>query len=338
MAVIDNTYQTSSGAGKQNREVIIYNAIQEIDPDETPLYSMIGSATGVKGIDPAWVQDSLPTPDPNNAKLEGDQYTYAAVTQPARVKNYTQIFRREFIISKSQENVDKVGKQSEVDRNKIKVGIALRTDIEVSMLSNNASVGGLTRKSAGLRAWTATNDSMGATGSSGGYNTNTGVVDAATNGTQRAFTKALMDAVLLSTYSAGGKPNIMMLSPYAKSVFDTFMSDANVVPLYRQVSPNQQAVLVGAAGAYQSSWGLVDAVPNRQLTRASSPENYARNVFFITPGMLEKYFFRPIAEDPDVAPNADAEAHVMICEFALINRHEKAHGVVADVFGINATT
>ena len=66
---------------------------------------------------------------------------------------------------------------------------------------------------AGLRAWLASNDSMGTNGSSGGFNSSTGVVDAATNGDQRAFTKTILDGVIETTYKSGGSPKKLMVSP-----------------------------------------------------------------------------------------------------------------------------
>jgi hypothetical protein len=341
MAIITDTYQTSSAQGKQNRETIIRNTIENIDPSETPFYSSLSRAPGIEGIKPEWVQDSLAAPSITNAQVEGDQYVYTAVTQPVRIGNYTQISRKPFIVSKTQDVVSKVGPATEVGRNMARVGMELLTDIEASFLSNNASVGGLTRYSAGLRAWTATCDVFSAGGASGGYNAGTGVVDAATNGTaQRAFTKELMDQALLACYNAGGKPTQCHLSPYAKSVFSTFMSDANVAQQRMTTSPRAQATIVGAADAYLSDWGLIDFIPNRQMPRigadAAAHTEASRNVYFITPSMLEKGFLRDIAEDRDIAPNADATARVIICEFTLVNRNEKAHAVVADIFGMSA--
>jgi hypothetical protein len=338
MTVINNTYTVASAAGKQNRETIVRNMIDVIDPTETPLYSYIGRESNVDGVKPEWLLSSLATPTPDNAKLEGDQYDYAAVNQPARVANYTQIARKDFIVSKTQDVVSKVGPQSEWSRNMAEKGLELRRDIEASFLSNNASVAGATRKSAGLRAWIATNDVMSAGGSSGGFNSGTGVVDAATNGTnQRAFTKTLMDTALLNAYNAGGKPTACFLSPYAKSVFSTFMSDPNVAQLRMPIgSPRQQATIVGAADAYLSDWGLIDMMPNRVMSAVGA--TMARNVYFVTPDKLAKGFLRDISEDRDIASNADARPYVLICEFTLVCRNEKAHSVVADVFGMTAAT
>ncbi len=119
------------------------------------------------------------------------------------------------------------------------------------MLSNNPSLAGATvtaRQSGGLRAWLATNDDFSAGGASGGFNAGTGIVDAATNGTlQRTFTKTLLDNVIETTYKAGGNPTILMLSPYAKRVFSTFMSDSNVAAFRTPLTGKSQGTIVGAA-------------------------------------------------------------------------------------------
>lgn len=89
--------------------------------------------------------------------------------------------------------------------------------------------------------------------------------------------------------------------------------------------------------AYLSDFGLLSVVPNRQLVRHTA-SNLALNVFLIDPDKVAKGFLRPIAEDKDVAPNADANAKVMICEWTLVVRNEAAHGVVADIFGKTSST
>lgn len=335
MAIITNTYQSSSGASKQNRENIISETYYTTDPTETPLFASISRQT-VKAIDPSWVQTSLRTPDPDNANLEGDQYTYNALNQPVRVKDYTQIFRDSGIVSNTQEAVDKVGKD-DVERSKLDVAIQIRRDVEAAYLSNNASVAGTTRKLGGLRAWIKTNDIIAAGGASGGYNTGTGVVDAATNGTnQRTFTKTLMDAALMAAYSSGGNPTMAFVSPYAKSVFSGFMNDANVAgQMVTITNPSKQATIVGAADAYRSDWGLIDFVPNRIMALVPA---LARNAFFVDTSMLATGVLRDIKEDKDVVSNADATPFVVIGELTLIVRHEKAHAVVADIFGLTSST
>lgn len=201
----------------------------------------------IQGTHPEWSLDSIRAPVLTNAQLEGDGYSYNAITATTRVGNYTQISRESFVVTKTQEIVSKAGPKSELGKERARAGIALKHDIEISMLSNNASVAGQTRKSGGFRAWLATNDNFGATGASGGFNSGTGVVDAATPGTQRTFTKGLLDDTIETTYKSGGNPTIVMLSPYAKRVFSSFMSDANVATQRVNTSQTEQATIVGAA-------------------------------------------------------------------------------------------
>src|SRR4029077_14682587 len=124
-----------------------------------------------------------------------------------------------------------------------------------------------------------------------GFNPGTGVVDAATPGTQRAFTKVMMDQGIQAGYIAGGKPTVLMMAPYAKTVFSTFMSDANIAPLRVPLTGRDQATVVGAAGAYVSAFGLVTAVPNRQMARAGA--YIARNIFGIDKTKWTLLFLRP---------------------------------------------
>jgi hypothetical protein len=246
--------------------------------------------------------------------------------------------RKDWVVSKTQEVVSKAGPKSEFNRTKLIRGIELRTDIEATMVSNQASVApsGVATAGAmgGLRAWLATNDSLGSGGSSGGYSA--GLVTVATNGTQRTFTKALLDDNIQTVYTAGGNPSILMVSPYLKRVFSTFMSDSNVAAFRTNMSGKKQGTIYGAADTYISDFGDIDVVPNRQWARVGATLN--RNAYLLEPGKLKVGVLRPIAEDPEVVPNADAKAGVLICEVTLIVKNEAAHGVIADLYGTTAST
>lgn len=334
MAIVSNTHTTY--ADKLKREDFS-DVIAMISPEETPVLSSLDTVS-VSSTKHEWSTDSLATPSTSNAQLEGDAYSYAAVTATARVGNFCQISRKSYIISKTQEVIDKAGMKSEVGRQRAKVGAELKTDIEATILSNNASVAGnatTARQSAGLRAWLATNDDLGATGASGGYNSGTGVVDAATNGTQRAFTKTLLDNNIEATYKAGGSPKALHVSPYVKREFSKIMSDSNVAaPRFN--TKGDAVTIVGSADVYRSDFGLIDVVPNRQMARVGA--TLARNAFLIDDSKVKIGWLRKINEDKDVAPNADALARVILGEWTLVVANEAASGVIADLFGMTAST
>jgi len=336
MAQVTNTYESYDAVG--NREELA-DTIYDITPEETPFISMIGRKK-VASTHPEWQTDELATPVTTNAQPEGDDWSFDAVTPTTRVGNYTQIANKTFLISRTQENTSKAGRKSEIARETARHGVELRTDMEVQVLSNTASTAGsgngaTNRTSGGFRAWLTSNDNLGGGGASGGFNSGTSVVDAATNGTQRAFTKAILDATILSTYNNGGNPSTMMVSPYVKTVFSTFMDDANVAPFRYAATKGKKNTIIAAADIYLSDFGEVAMVPNRQMARAGAA--VARNAFLIDPKMVQLGEFDSIKlEKP--AKTGDAEKRVLICEYTLCVGNEKAHGVAADLYGLSASS
>lgn len=334
MAQVANTFETFDATGIREE---LADTISRISPEETPFLSLIGTVN-LKTTHPEWQTDTLATPDTANNRPEGNDWTYDAVTATSRIGNYAQISDKTFLISGSLEETDKAGRASELAYQTAKKSIELKTDQEVILLSNQASLAGsgnaaTNRKLGGMRAWIASNDNMDAGGSSGGYNTSTNVVDAATNGSQRAFTKAILDATILSTYNAGGNPDVFMCSPYVKTVFSKILDDADVVPLRKEIKSGQ-ATIVAAADMYQSDFGLISVVPNRQMARAGA--TIARNAFLITPSMVKLGIFRDYrVEKP--AKTGDAEKRVLLTEYSLVMKNEAAHGAACDLFGISAS-
>lgn len=145
MAVVTNTFQTT--AAKGNRETLS-DFVTRTDPEDTPIFSMI-SKESFEGIHPEWETESLAAPA-NNVQLEGDEYTFGATTPAVRLGNYTQIMRKDGIISGTQDNVLNAGRSEQLKRQKIKKGIELRKDAEFSIVTANASVAGATRQSGSL--------------------------------------------------------------------------------------------------------------------------------------------------------------------------------------------
>lgn len=335
MAQLANTHDTYAAVGIHED---LSNVISMITPEETPFTSNIGASRSVKDTRHKWQTDTLATPDLTNAKVQGFQYDFSAITPTSEVSNVTQIVSKEFRVAKTLDAVDTAGRANETNREKLKRGMEIKIDLEAIMLSNQASVAGsgsVPAKMGGLRAWIATNDSLGSGGASGGYNSGTSAVDVATNGTQRAFTKTLLDAAIQAGYLSGGNPNMIMLSPYVKQVFSGFMSDTDVAQLRTNVQ-GKAATMVGAVDAYLSDFGLLAAVPNRQMARAGAA--VARNVFLIDKEKVRMGWLRKIQEDKDVARTGDATPCAMVGEATLIVDNEAAHAVVADVYGMTASS
>lgn len=335
-APIVNTYETYDAKGLREE---LSNLISMITPEETPFLSNIGTRK-INSVHPEWQTDTLATPDVTNNRPEGSDWSFQAIVPTARVGNYAQISDKRIIVSGTLDEVAKAGRGRELAREVIKKTKELRIDREVIALSNQASSAGsgdgaTNRTSGGLRAWIATNDDLGAGGASGGFNTGTGVVDAATNGTQRALTKTLLDNGIAAAYTAGGSVDMIMGAPWPKRVFSTFMSDANVAT-QRYVTPKSgQTKIVGAADTYESDFGELTFVVNRQMARAGA--TIARNVFLLDTSKLAVGELRP-TNVYDVAKTGDAEKKALLCEWTLIVDNEASQAVIADVFGLTSAS
>ena len=144
-----------------------------------------------------------------------------------------------------------------------------------------------------------------------------------------------MDAVILSTYNAGGNPSVGMMSPYNKTVFSTFLDDANIVPLRTNVSMSGRRALIATAEVYVSDFGNISMMPNRQMARAGA--GTARNIFLLDSSMLMLKMFRDFKLHKP-AKTGDAEKRALNVEYTLCVKNEAAHGVIADTFGLSATT
>jgi len=333
MPQASNTWETYDAVG--NREELS-DRIWLITPDKTPFLSLIGRKS-VATTHPEWQTDTLATPVTTNNQPEGNDWSYDPIVATTRIGNYTQISEKSFLISRTQENTDKAGRKSELARETAKKSTELKIDMEVTALSNQAASAGTgngatNRTSAGLRAWLTTNDDLGAGGSSGSFSNN--IQGAATNGTQRALTKALLDSVILNVANAGGDPEVIMLSNYNKQVFSRILDDADVVSLRKEVGKGQ-ATIVAAADTYLSDFGTLTVVPNVQMTRAGA--TIARNVFVLTPNMVSLGIFDDIMVNKP-AKTGDAEKRVINVEWTLLMNNEAAHGVVADTFGLTSAT
>ncbi|NQY81954.1 MAG: DUF5309 domain-containing protein [Alphaproteobacteria bacterium] len=330
MTIVTNTFHT--GSAKTNRESLS-DVVSRITPEDTPIFSSIPH-TEAKATYEEWSSEALSSPAAN-AQLEGDEFTYAAVTASKRFGNYTQILRKDWVVSATQDKVSNVGKAEQSANQRVKKGIELRKDIEFAIVSNTASVSGQTRKFGGVPTWFESDTSSrgASTGAAGGFQTD-GMTDVAVAGTFRTYTKALLDSTLQKCYTTGSNVKVAQVSPYAKGVFSSFMKSDGVVPV-RQATSKKAITLVATAEIYLGDFGEVVFVPNRIMAGSTA---MASNVLLLDPSMLEFRFLRKIQDVEDLAKTGDATKGVIVAEGTLVNKNPLAHGVIADIFGTTAAT
>ena len=317
MAIVTNTFTRYSAIGiREDLSNVIYN----ISPEETPFISNI-SRENVKNTYFEWQTDALDAASSSNAALEGDDISsFSAVTPTSRVGNYTQISRKDVIISGTVESVDKAGRRSELTSQLAKMGAALKRDMESALLANQAAVAGNTttaRRTAGLPAWLTSNTDFG----TGGADPTVGSTPTAarTDGTQRAFTEALLKTVVAEVWTNGGTPKMLMVGSFNKQAASAF---SGIATKFRDVPAGQQAQIIGAADVYVSDFGTINIVPNRFQR--------ARDALIVDPEYASLAILRPI-QQMELAKTGDAEKRLMLVEYGLKVSNQAAHGIVADL-------
>lgn len=331
MAVKAGTFRSTDATG--NREELS-NIVDLTARKETPIYSMIGNGKAAKSTFPEWEVEDLDAPG-DNAQEEGFEYDFDSTPPVERMGNHTQIFYKSGRFSKTQEAVDNAGRAEQIKRKKLLKGIAIKKDVEFSLVAANASVGGATRKSGSLPTWAETNVARGAGGANGGYNDTTKVTVAPTDGAQREWTKALTDEVLRLGFDSGANLNHAFMTSRNKEVFAGFMTNADVAQLRSSVTKGGKAVLYGDVEVYRGPNGLIYVHPNAVM---STNAQTARNVLMLDPTKLAWRWLRKIKEEKDLAKTGSAKQFVLEGEGTLEVKNEKAVGVVADTFGLSATS
>jgi Family of unknown function (DUF5309) len=315
MAAPTNTLITNNAVG--NRESL-HDIITILNKDETPFQSTIGAGSADATYE-EWQLDALGNADTTNAQLEGDDTTAAAIAPTVRVGNRTQILKKPFTISTTQEVVKKAGRDSEISYQTALAGRRIKMDLEAMLCQNQASQaqsGSNPRKLGGLESWLTSNVSRGAGGSSGGFSAGNTV--AATDGTQRTSTEALLKTVIRSAWNAGGKPTLLLMGASQKQNFSAFTGIATQY----QEPKGKAATVIGAVDRYVSDFGTLSAVASRYLR--------GREIAIVDPSLWRVLWLRKWKKE-ELAKTGDARKFHVVGEVTLESRNEAGNGIVADL-------
>ena len=307
MTAPTNTFLTTAAIG--NREDLT-DAIYNIAPLDTPFFNMAAKTKATATLH-EWQTQDLATAA-NNEQVEGDDATASASTPTVRLGNRTQISSKTASVSGSQESVDKAGRNSEMAYQMALRSKELKRDIEVG-LTQNAVSATAPRRSRGLVGWVdSANVNAGAGYVAPNYVTNV----AQTDGTQRAFTEALLKDVLQKVFTSGGNPDTIMMGPLAKQTFSTFTGNAT------RFDKAEDKSVTAAVDVYVSDFGQLKAVPNRFQR--------ARDVFVLQSDMWAVAWLRPLNQY-ELAKTGDSLRRQIIGEYSLEARNPKANGAVVDI-------
>lgn len=298
---------------------IIFN----ITPMDTYFLSNVakGKATNVLHD---WQTDSLDAPA-SNKFIEGDDFSAQVVNPTTKLRNYTQISRKDFVITRTANKVNTAGRKEELAYQTVLKGKALKRDIEYNVLSNEQASAGTSaspRTSAGVETWIYTANHVSATGQT--TNTTPAPVSgiarsAGTDATATAFVEADLKSALLQAWSCGGETDVILLSPTLKNKLDQF---TGIATRFRNVNAGQQADIVGAADVYVSSYGSHKVVLSRYM-RASA-------VLCLDMGSWAIAWLDPIHME-DIAKSGDSEKKMLVGEWTLEARTPLANTKLTNV-------
>lgn len=302
----------------------LQDALISISPTETPFMSSIGTKTASNTYF-EWPTVDLASPDSSNRVIEGeDSPGNDAPTNAVRLGNYTQISDKVVEVSSTAEAVNGAADAQTLAKQLAYKLKELKRDMETMLLANvaaNAGASGTARVTAGLPAFLRTNVSRGASGANGTLSgTTSGHPNAAaTDGTLRALTEAMLRSVIATSWDNGAEPSIVLCGSAVKQkISSTFTGSATK---FKNVDDKK---VVAAVDLYVSDFGELQIVPTRFQR--------ARDVFVLDPSYARIAYLQRTKQEP-LAKTGHSERRLISVEYGLQVDTEKAHGIIADIDG-----
>jgi hypothetical protein len=300
----------------------LQDAMISISPTDTPVMSAIGRRN-VENTYFEWGVLSLAAASNANRVIEGESAPgNDAPTNAVRQGNYTQISDKVLEVSDTANAVNGAGDAQTTAKQIAYKLKELKRDVETMLCDNvagSAGSSGTARASAGLPAFLRTNASRGTSGADGTTSGSgvSGYVDAAaTDGTQRAITEALLKSVIADCWTQGAEPSVVICGPSQKQTISAFTGNAT------RFKEAEDSKLNAAIDVYISDFGELQIVPSR-FSRS-------RDVLVLDPNYARVAYLKPTSQKP-LARTGHAERRLISVEFGLQVDNEAAHGVIADV-------
>jgi hypothetical protein len=196
---------TGTGSAISNREDLL-DVLTILAPEETPVLSSANkeraSSTFVE-----WTVDTLDTPSTGGVAEGADVTAFTdKFSGRARLGNYIQKFRRDYMVSDLQEAVDSVG-PAKVAQAEAKAIRELKRDIEATLISDNdRSVENGAGSAYGLRGLGDWIDSAGPSDVPADFRTPADSIHG-----PGTFTETVLNELITSIYRVTGSTNSLML-------------------------------------------------------------------------------------------------------------------------------
>ena len=253
-----NTFDTTNpGSGVSNREDLT-DVLSILAPEETPILSSASkqkaSSTFVE-----WTVDSLSAPSTDGVAEGADVSAFTdKFSGRARLGNYVQKFRRDYMVSDLQEAVDSVG-PAKIAQAEAKAIREIKRDIEATLAgTQDRSVENGAGTAYGLRGLGDWIDSAGPADVPAAFRTPA----ASINATGTAFTETILNTMISSIYRETGTVNDLMLiaDTALRNEISDFARSGNANDV-RTVNYNGNDTSIKlSVDLYQSDHGIVSVV------------------------------------------------------------------------------
>ena len=327
MAQATNTYDRYDIKGaREDLSEMVYM----ISPTEVPLQSNFGVDTSESTLK-QWQIDALPDAA-DIKKIDGDVFSANEISATSVRGNYHQIAWYGLQITRRADIVNKAGRRSEIGYQIARYGKALRRSQEKTISTRKAAVAGgssTASETAGIPAWIATNDQLGASGTS--PTLSSGVPNGAGKiGTARGLKEAHINKAALDGYTQGGVMDFVCLAPALKAALSKFLfsSNSRIATQYQDQGkrPNKGTTVVGAVDVYVTDFFVLDIVPDRFVPSSAT----ASEVMVLDSSMWEISYLSPY-HIKEISAGGDSERRMLIVDYALCAKNEASSAVIAAV-------
>jgi len=231
---------------ENSRKEDLLDIITNISPTKTPMLSGFAHVKA-KGTLHEWLEDTLDARG-HNAKVEGSDASFGALTNPTRPVNVVQILDKTFQVSDTMRRVDTAGYKDRFNYEAQKALKALSNDINHAIDRGSRATGNVTvaRQMAGVINYITTN---------------------ATNISGTSLTEAIYTNILQDIWTAGGDPDETYVGARVKRQINAFTANAT-----KNVNINDRR-LVNSVDIYESSFGLQKIFLDRDALEGGSSIN-----------------------------------------------------------------
>ena len=248
-----------------NREDLI-NIITNISPEETVFMSRIGKKTAKNRLH-EWTTEALQASNSANAVIEGASAAFASgdSTVRSRVNNVTQILRKPFSTSYTQEEIDVAGVSSEFDHQRELKTKELARDMNSALINQSSATGDSTT----ARTMRGALDAI---------STNTAT------GNSLPLEQSTYNALMQTIWQAGGRPNATYVHGFNKRTISSWTQ-----PLNRNIDASGKKLVV-SVDTYDSDFGVQMILLEREMptSQVMCLEEKYWNSCFLRPLLFEE--------------------------------------------------